>query len=150
MAFINTKLLLFFLIFIFSCEDKNKTSLVEKYQEGALVGFMADGIIDFQTDAFEVDKMYTHYDTLGNTLTATYDTVVTSLSDLYKSVTPCNYTWSVRGVTYDVNLLNFKIEYDTTDVYGTFILHNLDLCNFNIGIDDSLKIGTTYSICSTE
>ena len=65
-------------------------------------------------------------------------------------MTPGNFTWSGRGITYAVNLLNFKIEYDTTDVSGTFRLHNLDVCNFNISIDDSLKIGTTYSICSTE
>ena len=131
---------------IYSCEDKN-TDIVE---EQSLVSVVASGIIDFQTDAFEVDTMFTHYDILGITVTATYDTGAVGIADFYKSVSPGNYVWSGKGITYIIDTLNFEIGYDTTNVSGEFSLENGDVCILTLSVIDSLKLGLTEKVCIDE
>ena len=116
--------------------------------EQSLVSVIASGIIDFQTDAFEVDTMYVHYDILGITVTASYDTGAINISDLYKSVSPGNYVWSGKGITYAIDTASFEIGYDTTEVSGEFSLENGDVCVLTLSVIDSLKIGLTENICT--
>ena len=134
---------IFFLVF-HSCEDNNADIETEQ----SLVSVIASGIIDFQTDAFEVDTMYTHYDILGITVTASYDSGAINIADLYKSVPPGNYVWSGKGITYDIDTASFEIGYDTTEVSGEFSLENGDVCILTLSVIDSLKIGSTEKICT--
>ncbi|OUV04190.1 MAG: hypothetical protein CBC40_05535 [bacterium TMED80] len=139
------KILITILFLVFhSCEDNNADIEMEQ----SLVNVIASGIIDFQTDAFEVDTMYVHYDILGITVTASYDTGAINISDLYKSVSPGNYVWSGKGITYAIDTASFEIGYDTTEVSGEFSLENGDVCVLTLSVIDSLKIGLTENICT--
>ncbi|RZP21734.1 hypothetical protein EVA24_07300 [bacterium] len=139
------KILITILFLVFhSCEDNNADIEMEQ----SLVSVIASGIIDFQTDAFEVDTMYVHYDILGITVTASYDTGAINISDLYKSVSPGNYVWSGKGITYAIDTASFEIGYDTTEVSGEFSLENGDVCVLTLSVIDSLKIGLTENICT--
>ena len=139
------KILITILFLVFhSCEDNNADIETEQ----SLVSVIASGIIDFQTDAFEVDTMYTHYDILGITVTASYDSGAINIADLYKSVPPGNYVWSGKGITYDIDTASFEIGYDTTEVSGEFSLENGDVCVLTLSVIDSLKIGSTEKICT--
>ena len=133
--------------FFYSCESNDSTQI--NVQE-ALVSIIASGIIDFETDAFEVDTMYTHYDVLGIKITASYDLDSASTENMYKSVSPGNYVWSGKGITYSIDTINFEIGYDTTEVSGDFNLESGDICVVNISVIDSLKIGSTEKICSDD
>ena len=57
--------------------------------------------------------MYTHYDVLGIKITASYDLDSASTENMYKSVSPGNYVWSGKGITYSYDTINFEIGYDT-------------------------------------
>ena len=139
------KILITILFLVFhSCEDNNADIETEQ----SLVSVIASGIIDFQTDAFEVDTMYTHYDILGITVTASYDSGAINIADLYKSVPPGNYVWSGKGITYAIDTASFEIGYDTTEVSGEFSLENGDVCVLTLSVIDSLKIGSTEKICT--
>ena len=139
------KILITILFLVFhSCEDNNADIETEQ----SLVSVIASGIIDFQTDAFEVDTMYTHYDILGITVTASYDSGAINIADLYKSVPPGNYVWSGKGITYDIDTASFEIGYDTTEVSGEFSLENGDVCVLTLSVIDSSKIGLTEKICT--
>ena len=139
------KILIAILFLVFhSCEDNNADIEMEQ----SLVSVIASGIIDFQTDAFEVDTMYTHYDILGITVTASYDSGAINIADLYKSVPPGNYVWSGKGITYAIDTASFEIGYDTTEVSGEFSLENGDVCVLTLSVIDSLKIGSTEKICT--
>ena len=139
------KILITILFLVFhSCEDNNADIETEQ----SLVSVIASGIIDFQTDAFEVDTMYTHYDILGITVTASYDSGAINIADLYKSVPPGNYVWSGKGISYAIDTASFEIGYDTTEVSGEFSLENGDVCVLTLSVIDSLKIGLTEKICT--
>ena len=72
------------ILVFYSCEDKDPVIDLEQ----SLVSVIATGIIDFQTDAFDVDTMYTHFEILGINVTASYDSGTVNITDLYKSVSP--------------------------------------------------------------
>ena len=139
----NIFILIAFLVF-HSCEDKNQSIDVEQ----SLIGVIATGIIDFQTDAFDVDTMYTHYEILGINVTATYDSGTVNITDMYKTVTPGDYVWSGKGITYAIDTASFQIGYDTTEVSGEFSLENGDVCVLTLSVIDSSKIGLTEKICT--
>tara|TARA_B100001559_G_C16092175_1_gene435375 strand:+ start:130 stop:561 length:432 start_codon:yes stop_codon:yes gene_type:complete len=134
-----------FLVF-YSCEDKDQAIDLEQ----SLVSVIATGIIDFQTDAFDVDTMYTHYEILGINVTASYDSGTVDITDMYKSVTPGDYEWSGKGITYSFDATSFEIVYDTTDVSGEYNLENGDICVLTISVNDTSKIGLTQKICNDE
>ena len=134
-----------FLVF-HSCEDKDQSIDVEQ----SLVSVIATGIIDFQTDAFDVDTMYTHYEILGINVTATYDSGTVNIADMYKSVTPGNYEWFGKGITYSIDTTSFEIVYDTTNVSGEYSLENGDVCVLTISVNENSKIGLTQKICNDE
>jgi len=135
------------LFFIWCCGDEETSDLDES---SAYVGVAASGIIDFETDAFEDDTMYTWYDILGITVTASYDSNATDFNEIYKKVNPGQYYWSGRGITFYIDTTSFQIAYDTTDVSGEFVINDGDICIFSISTDDSLKIGVTTNSCSDE
>ena len=135
------------LIFISCGEDEES---IEDEILPAYIGIVASGIIDFQTDAFEDDTMYTWYNVLDIEITASYDSNATDFNDIYKQVSPGKYYWSGRGVTFYADTINFQIGYDTTDVSGEFIINENDICIFTISTDDSLKIGVTESTCNDD
>tara|TARA_B100000989_G_scaffold267542_1_gene221687 strand:- start:326 stop:757 length:432 start_codon:yes stop_codon:yes gene_type:complete len=141
----NTFIIIAFLVF-YSCEDKDQVIDLEQ----SLVSVIATGIIDFQTDAFDVDTMYTHYEILGIHVTASYDSGTVNIADMYKSVTPGDYEWSGKGITYSIDATSFEIVYDTTDVSGEYSLENGDICVLTISVNDTLKIGLTQKICNDE
>ena len=116
------------ILVFYSCEDKDPVNDLEQ----SLVSVIATGIIDFQTDAFDVDTMYTHFEILGINVTASYDSGTVNITDLYKSVSPGDYMWSGKGITYSLDTISFKIAYDTTDVSGEFSLENGDICVLTI------------------
>ena len=134
-----------FLVF-HSCEDKDQSIDVEQ----SLVSVIATGIIDFQTDAFDVDTMYTHYEILGINVTATYDSGTVNIADMYKSATPGNYEWFGKGITYSIDTTSFEIVYDTTNVSGEYSLENGDVCVLTISVNENSKIGLTQKICNDE
>ena len=109
----NIFIIIAFLVFN-SCEDKDQGVDLDQ----SLISVIATGIIDFQTDAFDVDTMYTHYEILGINVTASYDSGTVNIADMYKSVTPGAYEWSGKGITYSIDTTSFEIVYDTTDVSG--------------------------------
>ena len=139
-----------FIIVVFlvsqSCEDKDQSIDVEQ----SLVSVIATGIIDFQTDAFDVDTMYTHYEILGINVTAIYDTGSVNIADMYKSVTPGNYEWFGKGITYSIDTTSFEIVYDTSSVSGEYSLENGDICVLTISVNEISKIGVTQNICNDE
>ena len=139
-----------FIIFVFlvfqSCEDKDQAIDAEQ----SLVSVIATGIIDFQTDAFDVDTMYTHYEILGINVTAIYDTGNVNIADMYKSVTSGNYEWFGKGITYSIDTTSFEIVYDTTNVSGEYSLENGDVCVLTISVNENSKIGLTQKICNDE
>jgi len=141
----NTFIIIAFLVF-YSCEDKDQVIDLEQ----SLVSVIATGIIDFQTDAFDVDTMYTHYEILGIHVTASYDSGTVNIADMYKSVTPGSYEWSGKGITYSMDTISFEIVYDTTDVSGEYSLENGDICVLTISVNDTSKIGLTQKICNDE
>ena len=141
----NVFIIVVFLVFQ-SCEDKDQSIDVEQ----SLVSVIATGIIDFQTDAFDVDTMYTHYEILGINVTAIYDTGNVNIADMYKSVTPGNYEWFGKGVTYSVDTTSLEIVYDTTNVSGEYSLENGDVCVLTISVNENSKIGLTQKICNDE
>ena len=141
----NIFIIITFLVF-YSCEDKDQAIDLEQ----SLVSVIATGIIDFQTDAFDLDTMYTHYEILGIHVTASYDTGTVNIADMYKSVTPGAYEWSGRGITYSMDTTSFEIVYDTTNVSGKYSLENGDICVLTISVNDTLKIGLTQKICNDE
>ena len=141
----NTFIIIAFLVF-YSCEDKDQVIDLEQ----SLVSVIATGIIDFQTDAFDVDTMYTHYEILGIHVTASYDSGTVNIADMYKSVTPGAYEWSGKGITYSMDTISFEIVYDTTDVSGEYSLENGDICVLTISVNDTSKIGLTQKICNDE
>ncbi len=110
------------------------------------MGIAASGIIDFETDAFEDDIMYTWYEILGFRVTASYDSNATAFNKMYKKVDPGQYYWSGRGITFHIDTTSFQIAYDTTDVSGEFVIEDGDICIFSISIDDSLNIGVTTKL----
>ena len=122
-----------------SCEDKDQRRIDV---EQSLVSVIATGIIDFQTDAFDVDTMYTHYEVLGINVTASYDSGTANTEDMYKSVSPGNYVWSGKGITYPIDTTSFEIGYDTMDVSGEFNLENGDICVLTISVNETSKIGS--------
>ena len=130
----------------YSCEDKDPVVDLEQ----SLVSVIATGIIDFQTDAFDVDTMYTHFEILGINVTASYDSGTVNITDLYKSVSPGDYMWSGKGITYSLDTISFKIAYDTTDVSGEFSLENGDICVLTISVNEVSKIGLTQKVCNDE
>ena len=75
------KYILIILFFIWCCGDEETSDLDES---SAYMGVAASGIIDFETDAFEDDTMYTWYDILGITVTASYDSNATDFNEIYK------------------------------------------------------------------
>ena len=141
----NIFIIITFLVF-YSCEDKDQAIDLEQ----SLVSVIATGIIDFQTDAFDVDTMYTHYEILGIHVTASYDSGTVNIADMYKSVTPGDYEWSGKGITYSIDATSFEIVYDTTDVSGEYSLENGDICVLTISVNDTSKIGLTQKICNDE
>ena len=141
----NIFILIAFLVF-HSCEDKDQSIDVEQ----SLISVIATGIIDFQTDAFDVDTMYTHYEILGINVTAIYDTGNVNIADMYKSVTPGNYEWFGKGITYSIDTTSFEIVYDTTNVSGEYSLENGDVCVLTISVNENSKIGLTQKICNDE
>ena len=141
----NIFIIITFLVF-YSCEDKDQAIDLEQ----SLVSVIATGIIDFQTDAFDLDTMYTHYEILGIHVTASYDTGTVNIADMYKSVNPGAYEWSGRGITYSMDTTSFEIVYDTTDVSGEYSLENGDICVLTISVNDTSKIGLTQKICNDE
>ncbi len=141
----NIFIIIAFLVF-YSCEDKDQAIDLEQ----SLVSVIATGIIDFQTDAFDVDTMYTHYEILGIHVTANYDSGTVNIADMYKSVTPGAYEWSGKGITYSMDTISFEIVYDTTDVSGEYSLENGDICVLTISVNDTSKIGLTQKICNDE
>ena len=141
----NIFIIIAFLVFN-SCEDKDQGVDVDQ----SLVSVIATGIIDFQTDAFDVDTMYTHYEILGINVTASYDSGTVNIADMYKSVTPGAYEWSGKGITYSIDTTSFEIVYDTTDVSGEYNLENGDICVLTVSVDETSKIGLTQKICNDE
>lgn len=139
----NIFIIIAFLVFN-SCEDKDQGVDLDQ----SLVSVIATGIIDFQTDAFDVDTMYTHYEILGINVTASYDSGTVNIADMYKSVTPGAYEWSGKGITYSIDTTSFEIGYDTTEVSGEFRLENGDFCVLTLSVIDSSKIGLTEKICT--
>ena len=69
---------------------------------------------------------------------------------MYKSVTPGNYEWSGKGITYSIDATSFEIVYDTTDVSGDYSLENGDICVLTMSVNDTSKIGLTQKICNDE
>ena len=139
------KIFIIIVILVFySCEDKDPVVDLEQ----SLVSVIATGIIDFQTDAFDVDTMYTHFEILGINVTASYDSGTVNITDLYKSVSPGDYMWSGKGITYSLDTMSFEIAYDTTDVSGEFSLENGDICVLTISVNEVLKIGLTQKVCN--
>ena len=134
------------ILVFYSCEDKDPVIDLEQ----SLVSVIATGIIDFQTDAFDVDTMYTHFEILGINVTASYDSGTVNITDLYKSVSPGDYMWSGKGITYSLDTISFKIAYDTTDVSGEFSLENGDICVLTISVNEVSKIGLTQKVCNDE
>lgn len=134
------------ILVFYSCEDKDPVIDLEQ----SLVSVIATGIIDFQTDAFDVDTMYTHFEILGINVTASYDSGTVNITDLYKSVSPGDYMWSGKGITYSLDTISFEIAYDTTDVSGEFSLENGDICVLTISVDEVSKIGLTQKVCNDE
>ena len=134
------------ILVFYSCEDKDPVVDLEQ----SLVSVIATGIIDFQTDAFNVDTMYTHFEILGINVTASYDSGTVNITDLYKSVSPGDYMWSGKGITYSLDTISFKIAYDTTDVSGEFSLENGDICVLTISVNEVSKIGLTQKVCNDE
>ena len=134
------------ILVFYSCEDKDPVVDLEQ----SLVSVIATGIIDFQTDAFDVDTMYTHFEILGINVTASYDSGTVNITDLYKSVSPGDYMWSGKGITYSLDTISFKIAYDTTDVSGEFSLENGDICVLTISVNEVSKIGLTQKVCNDE
>ena len=141
----NVFIIVVFLVFQ-SCEDKDQSMDVEQ----SLVSVIATGIIDFQTDAFDVDTMYTHYEILGINVTAIYDTGNVNIANMYKSVNPGNYEWFGKGITYSIDTTSFEIVYDTTNVSGEYSLENGDVCVLTISVNENSKIGLTQKICNDE
>ena len=141
----NVFIIVVFLVFQ-SCEDKDQSIDLEQ----SLVSVIATGIIDFQTDAFDVDTMYTHYEILGINVTAIYDTGNVNIANMYKSVNPGNYEWFGKGITYSIDTTNFEIVYDTTNVSGEYSLENGDVCVLTISVNENSKIGLTQKICNDE
>ena len=137
----------FALFFIWCCGDKESSESEESY---AYMGVTASGIIDFETDAFEDDTMYTWYQILDISVTASYDSNATEFNDIYKRISPGQYYWSGRGITFRLDTTSFQLAYDTTDVSGEFTINEGDICIFSISTDDSLKIGNTTKLCSDE
>ena len=141
------KIFIIIAILVFhSCEDKDPVVDLEQ----SLVSVIATGIIDFQTDAFDVDTMYTHFEILGINVTASYDSGTVNITDLYKSVSPGDYMWSGKGITYSLDTISFEIAYDTTDVSGEFSLENGDICVLTISVNEVSKIGLTQKVCNDE
>jgi len=136
-----------FLLFIWCCGDIETSDSEEL---SAYMGVAASGIIDFETDAFKDDTMYTWYDILGISVTASYDSNATAFNEMYKKVDPGQHYWNGRGITFYIDTTSFQIAYDTTDVSGAFEIDDGDICIFSISIDDSLKIGVTTKLCSDE
>ena len=134
------------ILVFYSCEDKDPVIDLEQ----SLVSVIATGIIDFQTDAFDVDTMYTHFEILGINVTASYDSGTVNITDLYKSVSPGDYMWSGKGITYSLDTISFEIAYDTTDVSGEFSLENGDICVLTISVNEVSKIGLTQKVCTDE
>ena len=134
------------ILVFYSCEDKDPVIDLEQ----SLVSVIATGIIDFQTDAFDVDTMYTHFEILGINVTASYDSGTGNITDLYKSVSPGDYMWSGKGITYSLDTISFEIAYDTTDVSGEFSLENGDICVLTISVNEVSKIGLTQKVCNDE
>ena len=134
------------ILVFYSCEDKDPVVDLEQ----SLVSVIATGIIDFQTDAFDVDTMYTHFEILGINVTASYDSGTVNITDLYKSVSPGDYMWSGKGITYSLDTISFEIAYDTTDVSGEFSLENGDICVLTISVNEVSKIGLTQKVCNDE
>ena len=134
------------ILVFYSCEDKDPVVDLEQ----SLVSVIATGIIDFQTDAFDVDTMYTHFEILGINVTASYDSGTVNITDLYKSVSPGDYMWSGKGITYSLDTISFEIAYDTTDVSGEFSLENGDICVLTISVNEVSKIGLTQKVCTDE
>ena len=134
------------ILVFYSCEDKDPVIDLEQ----SLVSVIATGIIDFQTDAFDVDTMYTHFEILGINVTASYDSGTVNITDLYKSVSPGDYMWSGKGITYSIDTISFKIAYDTTAVSGEFSLENGDICVLTISVNEVSKIGLTQKVCNDE
>ena len=134
------------ILVFYSCEDKDPVIDLEQ----SLVSVIATGIIDFQTDAFDVDTMYTHFEILGINVTASYDSGTVNITDLYKSVSPGDYMWSGKGITYSLDTISFEIAYDTTDVSGEFSLENGDICVLTISVNEVSKIGLTQKVCNDE
>ena len=142
----NRYLIIFLTLFLFNCSDKES---LDDDVSPSYMGIVASGIIDLETDAFEIDTMYTWLDIFGIEIRASYDSTFTSFNDMYKQVNAGQYYWSGRGVSYSFDN-NFQIIYDTTDVSGEFIISEGDICIFSISIDDSLKIGITTKNCTEE
>ena len=134
------------ILVFYSCEDKDPVIDLEQ----SLVSVIATGIIDFQTDAFDVDTMYKHFEILGINVTASYDSGTVNITDLYKSVSPGDYMWSGKGITYSLDTISFEIAYDTTDVSGEFSLENGDICVLTISVNEVSKIGLTQKVCNDE
>ena len=134
------------ILVFYSCEDKDPVIDLEQ----SLVSVIATGIIDFQTDAFDVDTMYTHFEILGINVTASYDSGTVNITDLYKSVSPGDYMWSGKGITYSLDTISFEIAYDTTAVSGEFSLENGDICVLTISVNEVSKIGLTQKVCNDE
>ena len=134
------------ILVFYSCEDNDPVKDLEQ----SLVSVIATGIIDFQTDAFDVDTMYTHFEILGINVTASYDSGTVNITDLYKSVSPGDYMWSGKGITYSLDTISFEIAYDTTDVSGEFSLENGDICVLTISVNEVSKIGLTQKVCNDE
>lgn len=135
-----------FLIFIWCCGDEESSN---DDVSPSYMGIVTSGIIEFETDAFEIDTMYTWFDIFGIEIRASYDSSFTSFNDMYKQVNAGQYYWSGKGITYSFDN-SFQLIYDTTDVSGEFIINEGDICIFSISVDDSLKIGITTKTCTEE
>ena len=76
-------------------------SILDLLTKSGYIAFTTSGIIDFSTDAYEIDTMYVWANFDGYQVCASYDTLAIEsllIDEIYDPVNPGTYTW--RAVSY--------------------------------------------------